>query len=340
MQNINISDVYLPEGRRIGTAENREYTSSEEGLMRAAASGKILEGIAVLCDAGMNLSVDLGSCVACIPAKETLYVPQGEEIKSIAVLTRVGKAVCFKVLSVGRSPAGKLTAVLSRRAAQIDFMNNCMPALAAGDIIDAKVTHLEHFGAFADIGCGIISLLAIDCISVSRISHPKDRFYTGQNIKAVIKAIDRRSGRVTLSQRELFGTWRENAALFEVGQTVAGIVRSVEYYGVFIELMPNLAGLAEYQDELRPGVTAAVYIKSIIEERMKIKLAVVDAHSVLGITDKNKLHYFIEESETHIDYWRYSPRCCPKVIETNFMQSDDTENEAMMVEMCNFSQTI
>ena len=42
-------------------------------------------------------------------------------------------------------------------------------------------------------------------------------------------------------------TWNmeENAALFKTGETVAGIVRSIESYGIFIELTPNLAGLAE-----------------------------------------------------------------------------------------------
>ncbi|MGL0910084.1 hypothetical protein ACSTB0_13670, partial [Faecalibacterium wellingii] len=42
----------------------------------------------------------------------------------------------------------------------------------------------------------------------------------------------------------LLGTWEENAAGFTVGETVVGIVRSVEEYGTFIEIAPNLAGLA------------------------------------------------------------------------------------------------
>ena len=52
---------------------------------------------------------------------------------------------------------------------------------------DAKITHLETFGAFCDIGCGNVALLPIDAISVSRISHPKDRFQVGDNIKAIVK---------------------------------------------------------------------------------------------------------------------------------------------------------
>ena len=53
-------------------------------------------------------------------------------------------------------------------------------SLRCGDIIDCRVTHLEPFGCFVDIGCGIASLIPIDCISISRISHPSDRFRVGQ----------------------------------------------------------------------------------------------------------------------------------------------------------------
>ena len=61
----------------------------------------------------------------------------------------------------------------------------------SGDIIPARVTHLESFGAFVDIGCGVSSLLSVDSISVSRISHPSDRLSVGDSIYAVIKSIDR-----------------------------------------------------------------------------------------------------------------------------------------------------
>ena len=44
--------------------------------------------------------------------------------------------------------------------------------LKSGDIISACVTHLEPFGAFVDIGCGVVSFIGIENISVSRITHP------------------------------------------------------------------------------------------------------------------------------------------------------------------------
>lgn len=185
--------------------------------------------------------------------------------------------------------------------------------LTPGDIINARMTHFESYGGFVDIGCGIISLMSIDCMSVSRISHPSDRFRIGQRIKAVVRSGIDENGYVSITHKELLGTWEENARNFSVGQTAAGIIRSVENYGVFVELTPNLAGLAEYREDVCPGMYAAVYIKSIIPERMKIKLVIVD----VGEQSKSESRYEYPDI-CHIDKWVYSPLCCEKLIETVF----------------------
>ena len=151
--------------------------------------------------------------------------------------------------------------MLSRREAQARCRREKLDRVVPGDVLDARITHLEAFGAFADIGCGIVALMPIDMISVSRIHHPRDRFRVGMDIRAVVRSTE--NGRITLSQRELLGTWLENASRFSSGETVAGIVRSVEPYGTFVELAPNLAGLAEKREGVIPGQQASVYIKSI-----------------------------------------------------------------------------
>ncbi len=307
---------YKPEGLLIRSARNYEYISSIEGLERALERQVILEAPVVLCDHNFDLHVELsGGVRGLIPRCEVEYSPDGEPVKDIAILTRVGKTVCFKVCGFKCTPDGTV-AILSRRAAQRECMENYLKTLAPGDIIPAKVTHLESFGAFVDIGCGRISLLSIDCISVSRISHPSSRLCVGEIIYTVVRSIDER-GRIFVSGRELLGTWEENAALFKEGQTVRGIVRSVESYGIFIELTPNLAGLAEYREDVHSGQTAAVYIKSIIPEKMKIKLIIIDTDD--SPAAPTPLTYFIDpERRRHIDYWKYSPRLSSRIIETVF----------------------
>lgn len=307
---------YRPEGGIISLPANREYLSSEQGLKRAAEEGVILEAMAVRCDSDFRLTVELGCMRGYISKEDAQYTPE-EPVRDIAVITRVGKAVCFKVTGFF-TENGKTAARLSRKEAQRECCETYLSSLIPGDVIDAKVTHLENFGAFVDIGCGIVSLLSIDCISVSRISHPSDRFSVGDRIKVIIKSIDSENRRIFVTHKELLGTWEQNAALFEAGQTVAGIVRSIEDYGIFVELTPNLAGLAEYRDDITVGQTAAVYIKNIIPERMKIKLVLIDSYRGEGEPARKVSGY--SDSVSHIDIWQYSPSVCPRVIETVFEQ--------------------
>ncbi len=305
--------VYKPEGQLIDTPENRESLKSLQGLKEAMLTGRILEARATVCDGEHNLIVDLGGIRGIIPHNEgALGIAEGTT-RDIAIISRVNKPVCFRILSITGEPGQEPVIRLSRRAVQKECMERYIQTLSPGDIIPARITHLEPFGCFVDIGCGVASLIPIDSISVSRISHPQDRFNINQDIYAVVKGIDP-DGRVSLSHKELLGTWEENAALFASGETVAGIIRSVEEYGVFVELTPNLAGLAEPRFDVKPGQHASVYIKSLIPEKMKVKLIIVDAFDAAYPAQLHK--YFV--TGTHIDRWQYSPPASPKKIETVF----------------------
>lgn len=313
---------FVPEGSLIYTKENLSYISNLSGIERAMRENKTLEARVTMCDNDLNLHVDMCGIEGIIPKSECILTTNGEDPKDIAIITRVGKPVSFKVVAIEQRE-DTFCAILSRKAAQLECNNYYLASLLPGDIIDATVTHLDNFGAFVDIGCGNISLLSIDCISISRIGHPSDRLFVGQKLKVLVKTNDTENGRIYVTLKELLGTWEENASFFSVGQTVSGIVRSIESYGVFVELAPNLAGLAELKEDrrafydLKTGDSVSVYIKSIIPEKMKIKLVLID---ISGEADNpTPVQYFIDTNKTeHIDVWRYSPDYCSKTVETVF----------------------
>lgn len=304
---------YRPEGCLYKTALNQKLISTPEGLAEAMEKGIILEARAVVCDSGHNLIAELPCGKAIIPREEGAVGISEGVTRDIALISRVNKIVCFKVTAV--KPGGAFTAILSRKAAQLECTQKYIEKLLPGDVIDAKVTHLEQFGCFVDIGCGLPSLIPIDAISVSRISHPSDRFRVGDNIRAVIKSSE--NGRICLTHKELLGTWEENAAAFEAGETVSGIVRSIEEYGVFVELAPNLAGLAEPKSGVKAGQSVSVYIKALIPEKMKVKLIIVDACQDIPPEPGPEQYFF---TGSHIDRWRYAPASSGKVIGTVFSQ--------------------
>ena len=309
-----MQNSFAPEGCLSGTKENTEFIRSEAGLRLAKETGKILESTVICCDRDLNLTVALGNMIGMIPKEEAVYNPDGSPVKDIAVITRVGKPVCFKVKDI-ITHGGERKALLSRAEAQRDCIDGYLSYLLPGDVIPCRVTHTEKFGAFVDVGCGVPALLPIDCISVSRISHASDRLRTAMALRCVVRNIEEEPFRMFVTLKELLGSWEENAAGFYPGQTVRGIVRGTEPYGVFIELTPNLSGLSEYREGLEPGDEVAVYIKNTDSAKMKIKLVVVGK---LEKSRRTELKYFTGADVTHIYRWLYSPPCSEKVIETVF----------------------
>jgi hypothetical protein len=195
-------EQYRPEGGYFDTAANREALASLSGLERAMQEGRVVEGIATLCDENMCLHVDLGCAKGRIDAAEAVYCRAGEERKDIAVISRVGKPVACRILGI-EIKNGTPYVRLSRRLAQKECLDAYVKGLAAGDILTARVTHMEPFGAFLDVGCGVASLLSVDCISVSRISHPRDRLRVGESLPVAVKCIQRESERIYVTLREL-----------------------------------------------------------------------------------------------------------------------------------------
>lgn len=284
-------------------------------LRDAAQQGTVLEGLVRCCDVEHDLRLSLGSIEARIPRQEVSAPWISGAEREISILSRVGKVSCFAVESVSADAKGAPIALLSRRKAQEEAMDWFLQNLEPGDILRCRVTHLAPFGAFLDIGRGIVALLPLESISVSRIPHPEARFQVGQKILAAVSAIDPQHRRITLTHKELLGTWMDNASRFHPGETVQGIVRTVQDYGSFIELTPNLSGLADATEGLHSGDRVSVCIKSIRPERMKIKLQIIQRLPPLD--GPEPLCYSVTDGS--LDHWVYSPPGCEKsVIETRF----------------------
>ena len=299
-----MTTCFLPEGQLLQRPENRAACGDREALARAMASRTVLEGTALLCDENHDLLVSVGPFRGRIPREETaLGIAEGTT-RDIAILSRVGKPVSFVVTGMEED-----VLLLSRRRAQERALAWFLEQWVPGLVVPAVVTHLEPFGAFVDIGCGVPSMIGVERLSVSRIAHPADRLRVGQEILAAVLSVDREQRRVVLSHRELLGTWEENAALFRPGMTVPGYVRGLKEYGAFVELSPNLSGLAECRAGVREGDRVSVYIKSILPERMKLKLLIIDV--LPQAEGPEEPRYFVDEGAV-LERWSYAPEGCRK----------------------------
>ena len=98
------------------------------------------------------------------------------------------------------------------------------------------------------IGGGVVGLLHVEDISVSRIKTPEERFFNGQKINVMIKSIDKDNNKIVLSYKELLGNWDENIKEYSEKTVVEGIVKETDKFknGIFIELKPNFAYIIKF----------------------------------------------------------------------------------------------
>lgn len=269
-----------------------------EALAAAMETGEILRAMCVKCDELHNLHLDLGTQKGIIAREEAALGIRENQAREISILSRVGKSVSFQVLGLRHDG----TWICSRRAAQLEARSYFLSVLKPGDILPAVVQNASHMGVFCDIGGGYSALMRIHRCCISRLEDASELFSPGQSIRAAILAVDDSRGQIVLTGRELLGTWEENAERFRQGQAVTGIVRSVMPYGVFVELTPNLSGLAEPTPGIEPGDAVSVFLRAILPEKHKIKLNILEK---LPAAQKSKPEYFITSG--HIRRWEYYP---------------------------------
>ena len=149
--------------------------------------------------------------------------------------------------------------------------------LEVGKKVYGKVINIKPYGAFIKVGDGTVGLLHIEDISVARMSSPEERLKIGEKIPVIVKSIDKKDSKFSLSYKELLGSWQDNIKGIEVGQEIQGIIRETAKgnKGIFIELKPNLVGMSEYKPNYNFGDKVNVVVKKIIPEKHKVKLKII-----------------------------------------------------------------
>ena len=262
---------FMPEGW-----EEKATFTTDEQLRNAIQTGEILQAKVSKCDNNYNLYVDLGNNIKGIIPREEVEAINVDETgfpKPNICTSKVNKLVQFKVKDID----SKNNFILSRKEVGKEALNWITGELQEGMVVNGIVKSIQPYGVFVEIGGGVVGLLHIEDISVARIKTPAERLKIGQKINVMIKCIDRKLERVILTYKELLGTWEDNIKDFKEGETVQGIAREIEKSknGIFIELKPNLVGMAEYKDGIEYGQNVDVYIKKIIPDRKKVKLLIV-----------------------------------------------------------------
>jgi small subunit ribosomal protein S1 len=148
------------------------------------------------------------------------------------------------------------------------------------------VRSVRDFGAFVDIGSGVEGLVHVSELSWDRVANPADVLQPGQKVRVIVKKIDRQTGKIGLSARDLVESpWKSAAAKYHVGATVKGTVSRLAQFGAFVKLEPGVEGLVHVSelatrhirsvaDVVREGQAVECRVLAIDTDEQRLSLSI------------------------------------------------------------------
>ncbi len=171
-------------------------------------------------------------------------VPGGEKNKILEKLkTFVGLQLEVRIIDAG---AEEEKLIVSEKAAWEEKQKNIIAAYKVGDVITGTVSALADFGVFVKFD-DLEGLVHISELAWQRIDHPEDVVKVGQEIKAEIIGVE--GSKIFLSMKKLIDDpWKKIGEKYQVGQVVEGKVLKINPFGLFVELDPEIHGLAHISE--------------------------------------------------------------------------------------------
>ena len=198
-------------------------------------------------------------------------VAGGDKNKILEKLkTYVGNSMDVRVIDVNE-PDEKL--IVSEKALWEDKQKNVLAKYKVGDRVTGEVTAVADFGAFVRFD-SLEGLVHISEIAWQRIDHPRDVLKVGQLVEAEVIGIE--GSKIFLSMKKLVADpWKNIGAKYKVGDVVEGTVLKVNPFGFFVELDPEIHGLA-HVSELSEAPVADVSTIGKPGDVMKFKIVSIE----------------------------------------------------------------
>jgi len=124
------------------------------------------------------------------------------------------------------------------------------PNLKVGDHIKGKVVVMYDYGAFVEVAPGVEGLIHVSEMSWSQRLRPAQDFMkVGDEVEAVILALDREDRKMSLGVKQLTSDpWDSIEEKYPVGSKHTAKVRNFTNFGIFVELEEGVEGLVHISD--------------------------------------------------------------------------------------------
>lgn len=215
--------------------------------------------------------------------------------------TLVGRTLMVRILDLDRKE-GKL--IVSEKEAQREFTQGKIAEFKVGDKVKGIVTGVVDFGVFVNVD-GIEGLVHISEIAWDRVDNPSKYVKVGQEIEAIIIAIDQ--DKLSLSMKQLSeDPWQKEISSYKVGDEIDGKVTRITPFGAFVQV--------------NPVIEALVHISELSDDH------VADPNTLVKVGETKKFRVIAIDPEQHkLSLSLKSPDAKPKKAEAEKPAKADKE---------------
>lgn len=210
-----------------------------------------------------GLMATLGKMTGFIPVSQLSpehypRVDGGDRQKILEKLQKlIGQSIPVKVLNADEEE-DKL--IFSEKAAWEEQQESRLSKIKIGDTVEGKVTGIVDFGVFVEFEEGLEGLIHISELAWQRIDHPSQVMKVGETVQAEIIEID--GSKISLSRKRLLkDPWANVNEKYNVGDVVKGTVLKANPFGLFVELDPDIHGLAHVSELSNKKVDPLTFAK-------------------------------------------------------------------------------
>ncbi|MCA9594275.1 MAG: 30S ribosomal protein S1 [Myxococcales bacterium] len=160
---------------------------------------------------------------------------------------QVGDEVTVKVLKY--NPETERVS-LGLKQTQEDPWNHAEEVYVIGKRVTGKVMSLTDYGAFVELEPGVEGLIHVSEMSwTKKIKHPSKMLEMAQEVECQVLEVDARAKRISLGLKQLEpDPWSLFTDKYKPGDKIAGKVRSLTDYGVFIGIEEGVDGMVHKTD--------------------------------------------------------------------------------------------
>jgi small subunit ribosomal protein S1 len=268
--------------RAVLEAENQE---ERDALLGSLTEGVEIKGIVKnLTDYGAF--VDLGGVDGLLHITDMAW----KRIKHPSEIVNVGDEINVKVLKFDRE---RNRVSLGLKQLGEDPWVNIVSRYPEGTKVVARVTNLTDYGCFAELEEGVEGLVHVSEMDwTNKNIHPSKVVNVGDEVTVMILDIDEERRRISLGIKQCqINPWEDFSANFNKGDRIAGKIKSITDFGIFIGLDGGIDGLVHLSDiswnesgeeavrKYKKGDEVETTILSVDPERERISLGIKQLES-------------------------------------------------------------